>query len=117
MRWKRQQQNSFFERGMSNQQHNFDPDQPTQSEEPAFSFVPPPAQRVHARPGSQQVKAVAALALLGCMSFAMLIWYKLRVVTNVPRTAYAEPEQTQTSPTPAEESAKQPAENAVAPKP
>lgn len=27
-----------------------------------------------------------------CMGFAMLIWLKLRVVTGVPRTAYAEPE-------------------------
>jgi hypothetical protein len=61
---------------------------PTQSSEPAFAFgstQPPRGGK------TQPVRAFAALALVGCMGFAMLIWYKLRVVTNVPRTAYAEP--------------------------
>jgi hypothetical protein len=62
---------------------------PKQSSEPAFAFA-------NANPGTaakaQPVRVFATLALVGCMGFAMLIWYKLRVVTNVPRTAYAEPE-------------------------
>lgn len=35
---------------------------------------------------------------LACLGFAMLIWLKLRVVTGVPRTAYADPEDTAKSP-------------------
>ncbi len=61
---------------------------PTQSSEPAFAFGSTQPQRGGK---TQPVRAFAALALVGCMGFAMLIWYKLRVVTNVPRTAYAEP--------------------------
>lgn len=61
---------------------------PTQSSEPAFAFGSTQQQRGGK---AQPVRAFAALALVGCMGFAMLIWYKLRVVTNVPRTAYAEP--------------------------
>jgi len=34
----------------------------------------------------------ARLVVLGCLSLAMLIWVKLRVVTGVPRTAYADPQ-------------------------
>lgn len=58
--------------------------------EPAYAFANVPA---HPQKVQSRAKFIAALAMLGCMSFAMLIWYKLRVVTNVPRTAYAEPEQ------------------------
>jgi hypothetical protein len=38
-------------------------------------------------------RRIAGLSLLLCMSFALLIWLKLRLVTAVPRTAYAHPEQ------------------------
>lgn len=34
----------------------------------------------------------AATSLAMVMALGMLIWVKLRLVTNVPRTAYAEPE-------------------------
>jgi hypothetical protein len=33
-----------------------------------------------------------ALGSTLCLTLAMFIWMKLRVVTGVPRTAYAEPE-------------------------
>jgi hypothetical protein len=38
-------------------------------------------------------RAVASLALFGG-AFALLIWMKLRVVGGVPRTAYADPNET-----------------------
>jgi hypothetical protein len=46
----------------------------------------------------KSVKSVAWALLLGG-SLALLIWAKLRMVTTVPRTAYAEPE-TQQQPAP-----------------
>lgn len=42
----------------------------------------------------KSVKSVAWALLLGG-SVALLIWAKLRMVTTVPRTAYAEPETVQ----------------------
>jgi hypothetical protein len=46
-----------------------------------------------------KVRSVAWALLLGG-SVALLIWAKLRMVTAVPRTAYAEPESTQQPVTP-----------------
>jgi len=37
--------------------------------------------------------AVMSMAMV--LALGMLIWVKLRLVTNVPRTAYAEPERAQ----------------------
>lgn len=34
----------------------------------------------------------AAMSMAMVLALGMLIWVKLRLVTNVPRTAYAEPE-------------------------
>ncbi len=42
---------------------------------------------------------VYALGSTLCLTLAMFIWMKLRVVTGVPRTAYAEPEITTPKPT------------------
>jgi hypothetical protein len=40
-------------------------------------------------------RKIAVLSVLGCCSFALLIWTKLRLVTGVPRTAYADPAEEQ----------------------
>jgi hypothetical protein len=77
---------------------------PLQSSEPAYAFTEHP--KMSKKGHGQQVRALTACALLGCMGFAMLIWYKLRVVTNVPRTAYAEPEQNDNEQNGNEQSAK-----------
>jgi hypothetical protein len=37
-------------------------------------------------------RQTATWFMVACCSFALLIWAKLRLVTGVPRTAYAEPE-------------------------
>ena len=37
----------------------------------------------------------AAMSMAMVLALGMLIWVKLRLVTNVPRTAYAEPERKQ----------------------
>lgn len=49
---------------------------------------------------------VTLVCTLGVTFAAMLIWRKLRIVTGVPRTAYAQPEQ---HPKPAPEPAHAPA--------
>lgn len=40
----------------------------------------------------------AAFSIALAVCFGMLIWVKLRLVTNMPRVAYAEPEKAQVSP-------------------
>ena len=41
---------------------------------------------------------VYALGSTLCLTLAMFIWMKLRVVTGLPRTAYAEPELSRSTP-------------------
>jgi hypothetical protein len=48
---------------------------------------------------SLSMRSVTWAMVLGG-SLALLIWAKLRLVTTVPRTAYAEPEQVDHSPKP-----------------
>jgi hypothetical protein len=43
--------------------------------------------------GNDKGKRGATWFLVALSTFALLIWAKLRLVTGVPRTAYAEPEQ------------------------
>lgn len=40
----------------------------------------------------------AAVSMAMVLALGMLIWVKLRLVTNVPRTAYAEPEKPHVEP-------------------
>ncbi|MBX3381293.1 MAG: hypothetical protein KF805_14455 [Phycisphaeraceae bacterium] len=40
----------------------------------------------------------AAMSMAMVLALGMLIWVKLRLVTNVPRTAYAEPERKMVEP-------------------
>lgn len=57
-------------------------------------------QRPPARPLSPR-SSTLLFSLALALGFALLIWLKLRVVTSVPRTAYAQPEgntQTQKAP-------------------
>jgi hypothetical protein len=67
------------------------------------------AQAPHERPGTGKspsrhgVRQPApvrtwVLALALTFSLAMLLWLKLRVVTGVPRSAYADPEATNSQP-------------------
>lgn len=42
--------------------------------------------------GNDKGKRGATWFLVALSTFALLIWAKLRLVTGVPRTAYAEPE-------------------------
>ncbi|MBX3389238.1 MAG: hypothetical protein KF691_07250 [Phycisphaeraceae bacterium] len=44
----------------------------------------------------------AAVSMMMVMALGMLIWVKLRLVTNVPRTAYAEPERRAIEPKPSD---------------
>jgi len=44
------------------------------------------------QPSCRPFKRSIVLACVACCSLAMLIWVKLRVVTGVPRQAYAEPD-------------------------
>ncbi|GJQ30629.1 MAG: hypothetical protein HBSAPP03_25130 [Phycisphaerae bacterium] len=47
------------------------------------------------------VSSRTSAVLLTCglaLGFALLIWLKLRVVTGVPRTAYADPESVEPAP-------------------
>ncbi|MFO0832105.1 MAG: hypothetical protein U0637_09700 [Phycisphaerales bacterium] len=47
--------------------------------------------------GLKRLAAFIGAGVVVC-TFALLIWAKLRMVTGVPRTAYAEPEQQQSGP-------------------
>ncbi len=47
------------------------------------------------KPSVPRVFTIVMGALM-CLSFALLIWAKLRMLQGVPRTAYAEPETSQT---------------------
>ncbi|CAG0974460.1 hypothetical protein PHYC_01428 [Phycisphaerales bacterium] len=47
------------------------------------------------RPFARPIRSRTSTVLLSlglALGFALLIWLKLRVVTSIPRTAYAEPE-------------------------
>lgn len=46
-----------------------------------------------------QLGRVALLLVAGGVSVALLFWAKLRVVTNIPRTTYADPATDENSPT------------------
>lgn len=49
---------------------------------------------------SKPRRPLAILGLCLALGFGTFMWLKLRVVTNVPRSAYADPEVVQPSPAP-----------------
>jgi hypothetical protein len=55
----------------------------------------PPSSNRHRR---LRVPAITALALTLAVAFTLLIWIRLRLVTGVPRSVYAEPDRRLTEP-------------------